>query len=307
MSAVRNVSAEPAADLPAPVAQITPIPKRRRRRAVGRLVIYAVLIIGIIPTVFPFIWLVRSALMSNNQIFISPPQWIPKPFAWSNFTGAMTAVPFARYFLNTMILEVFNVAGTLLTCSVAAYSFSRLRWRGRNVVFGVLLTGLMLPQAVLLVPTFLMWNAIGVINTYIPLIVPSWFGGAAGGIFNVFLLRQFFLTIPYEIDEAAYVDGANPFQVFWRIIIPLSKPAIMVVGIFTFIRVWNEFLEPLVYLRDSNKFTLALGLASFQGEFNAEWGFLMAAALVTILPIIILFFFAQRYLIEGITLTGVKG
>lgn len=307
MSAIGNLSAAATPGLQSSVAETTSRPPRRGRRSVGRVVLYVVLVAGVIPTIFPFIWLVRSALMDNNQIFISPPQWIPKPFAWSNFSGALTAAPFARYFLNTMILEAFNVVGTLLTCSIAAYSFSRLRWRGRNVVFGVLLTGLMLPQAVLLVPTFLMWNAVGAINTYLPLIVPSWFGGAAGGIFNVFLLRQFFLTIPYEIDEAAYIDGANPFQVFWRIIIPLSKPAMMVVGIFTFIRVWNEFLEPLVYLKDSNKFTLALGLASFQGEFNAEWGFLMAAALVTILPIIILFFFAQRYLIEGITLTGVKG
>ena len=188
MSMVDKVSglSVPAATSPAvapPAAS-----KRRPRRPVQRVVIYAVLIIGVLPTLLPFAWLVRSSLMDNNQIFIAPPQWIPKPFTWSNFTGALTAQPFARYFLNTMIIELFTVVGTLLTCSVAAYSFSRLRWRGRNVIFGILLSGLMLPQAALLVPTFLMWNAVRAINTYLPLIVPAWFGGAAGGIFNVFLL-----------------------------------------------------------------------------------------------------------------------
>lgn len=280
---------------------------RTSRPRLGRILIYLVLIIGVLPTILPFVWLVRSALMDNNQMFVAPPEWIPNPFEWENFSGSMTAQPFARYFLNTMIIEVFTVVGTLLTCSVAAFSFSRLRWRGRNLIFGILLSGLMLPQAVLLVPTFLMWDALAAINTYYPLIVPAWFGGAAGGIFNVFLLRQFFLTIPYEIDEAAYIDGANPWQVFWRIIVPLSKPALMVVGIFTFIRTWNEFLDPLIYLNDDELFTLALGLASFQGVYNAQWGYLMAAATVTIAPIILLFFFAQRYLIEGVTLTGIKG
>jgi multiple sugar transport system permease protein len=284
-----------------------PVPVRGRRTPFSRVIIYLVLIIGVVPTILPFVWLVRSALMDNNQMFIAPPEWIPSPFAWDNFSGAMTAQPFARYFLNTMILEFFTVVGTLVTCSIAAFSFSRLRWRGRNVIFGILLSGLMLPQAVLLVPTFLMWDALSAINTYYPLVVPAWFGGAAGGIFNVFLLRQFFLTIPYEIDEAAYVDGASPWQVFWRIIVPNSKPALMVVGIFTFIRTWNEFLDPLIYLNDDDLYPLALGLASFQGVYNAQWGYLMAAATVTIAPIILLFFFAQRYLIEGVTLTGVKG
>lgn len=306
MSVIGNLSAATAPSVPGSTPESPAAVRRHRPWSLRRVLIYIVLIVGVIPTLLPFIWLVRSSLMGNNQIFVSPPQWVPKPFTWSNFSGAMTAAPFARYFLNTMILEVFTVVGTLLTCSVAAYSFSRLRWRGRNIVFGILLSGLMLPQAALLVPTFLMWNAVGAINTYLPLIVPSWFGGAGGGIFNVFLLRQFFLTIPYEIDEAAYIDGASPWQVFWRIVMPLSKPAFLVVGIFTFIRTWNEFLEPLVYLRDDDKFTLALGLASFQGEFTAQWGYLMAAATVTILPIIILFFFAQRYLIEGVTLTGIK-
>jgi multiple sugar transport system permease protein len=305
MTVLTPASAEVGESRPAPAGSTVPDPRRRRR--LRRALVYVVLTAGVIPTVLPFVWLVRSALMDNNQMFIAPPEWLPRPFEWDNFSGALTSQPFARYFLNTMLIEVFTVAGTLLTCSIAAFSFSRLRWRGRNVVFGILLSGLMLPQAVLLVPTFLMWDAVQAINTYYPLIVPAWLGGAGGGIFNVFLLRQFFLTIPYELDEAAYLDGASPWRVFWQVIVPLSKPALMVVGIFTFIRTWNEFLEPLIYLNDSDKFTLALGLASFQGTYNAQWGYLMAAATATILPIIVLFFFAQRYLIEGVTLTGVKG
>jgi multiple sugar transport system permease protein len=272
-----------------------------------RPVLWLVLIIGGLMMLLPFIWLVRSALMSDNQIFIAPPEWIPKPFAWSNFSGALASQPFALYFLNTMIIEVFVVTGTVITCSLAAFSFSRLRWRGRNIVFALLLTGVMLPYAVTLIPTFVMWGTVGALNTFIPLIVPAWFAGAGGGVFNIFLFRQFFLTIPYELDEAAYIDGASPWRVFWQVVMPLSKPVIVVVVIFTFIGVWNDFLGPLLYLTDDNKFTLALGLATFQSTYTAQWGYLMAASLVVILPIIVVFFVLQRYFVEGVTLTGVKG
>lgn len=282
----------------------------RDRGPLARLIhvlLWIVLVVGAVVMLFPFVWLVRSALMGDDQIFISPPEWIPDPVVWTNFTDALTAVPFFRYFLNTMIIEVFVVTGTVLTCSLAAFSFSRLRWRGRNLVFGLLLTGVMLPYAVTLVPTFVMWGYLGALDTFIPLTVPAWFAGAGGGVFNIFLLRQFFLTIPFELDEAAYIDGATPWQVFWRIIMPNSKPAIVVVVIFTFIGVWNDFLGPLLYLSDESKFTLALGLASFQSTYTAQWGLLMAASLMVILPIIILFFVLQRYFVEGVTLTGVKG
>lgn len=272
----------------------------------SRVALYLTLLLGACCTVLPFIWLVRSALMTADQIFIAPPEWIPHPFEWSNFSGALTAQPFGRYFLNTMIIEVIAVLGTVVTCAIAAFSFARLRWTGRNIVFGILLTSLMLPYAVTIVPTFIMWQTIGALDTFAPLTVPAWFAGAAGGVFNVFLLRQFFLTIPFELDEAAYIDGATPWRVFWQIIMPLSRPAIVVVSIFTFIAVWNDFLGPLLYLNDDRLYTLALGLASFQGIYNAQWGYLMAASAVVIAPIIALFFFAQRHFIEGVTLTGVK-
>ncbi|GAA2759302.1 carbohydrate ABC transporter permease [Actinopolymorpha rutila] len=279
---------------------------RTRRLRPGRLVLYVVLVLGAVPTMLPFVWLVRSALMGDNQIFIAPPEWIPKPFEWANFSGALTAQPFLRYFLNTMLIELFAVTGTVLTCSVAAFSFARLRWRGRNVVFALLLSSVMLPYAVTLIPTFVMWRSLGALDTFLPLTVPAWFAGAGGGVFNVFLLRQFFLTIPFELDEAAYIDGASPWKVFAMIIMPLSKPALVVVTIFTFIGVWNDFLGPLLYLSDESKYTLALGLASFQSVYTAQWGYLMAASAAVIAPIIVLFFVLQRYFIEGVTLTGIK-
>lgn len=280
---------------------------RRSGGVISRVALWIVLVVGAAAMLIPFVWLVRSALMNDDQILIAPPQWWPRPFAWGNFSGALTAQPFALYFLNTMIIEVTVIIGTVLTCAVSAFSFSRLRWRGRNVVFAILLTSVMLPYAVTLIPTFIMWSEIQALNTFIPLIVPAWFAGAGGGVFNIFLMRQFFLTIPFELDEAAYIDGASPWRVFWTIIMPLSKPVIVVVVIFTFIGVWNDFLGPLLYLSSDNKFTLALGLASFQGQYTAQWGYLMAASTVVILPIILLFFFLQRYFVEGVTLTGVKG
>ncbi|MCW6006402.1 carbohydrate ABC transporter permease [Micromonospora sp. CPCC 205371] len=275
-------------------------------RSRGRILLYLALVAGAVPTLLPFVWLVRSALMQDAQMFIAPPQWIPDPFQWSNFTDALTAQPFGRYFLNTVVIAVISVLGTVLTCSIAAFSFARLRWRGRNVVFAVLLSGVMLPYAVTLIPTFVMWQELGLLNTIAPLTVPSWFAGAGGGVLNVFLLRQFFLTIPFELDEAAYIDGASPWRVFWMVVMPLSKPAIVVVTIFTFIGTWNDFLGPLLYLNDEEKYTLSIGLASFQSIYITQWGYLMAASAAVIAPIIALFFFLQRYFIEGVTLTGIK-
>src|SRR5690606_29193706 len=245
-------------------------------------------------------------------ILCARPHPAPTPFptrrssdlAFDNFSGSLTQVPFLRYFANTLLIEVGVLIGTLLSCSLAAFSFARVRWRRRNLVFGLLMTGVMLPYAVTLIPTFLFWQALGLIDTYVPLILPHFFGHT---VFNIFLLRQFFLSIPYELDESAYIDGANPLQVYWLIVLPLSKPALAVVGVFTFLNVWNDYLGPLIYLNSSDKYTLAMGLASFQGTYTAQWGYLMAAATVVIAPVIVLFAFAQKYFVEGITLTGLKG
>ncbi|WP_326641812.1 carbohydrate ABC transporter permease [Nonomuraea fuscirosea] len=295
-----------ALETPPRAARVAPVAGPRRPRRYGKALLYVALVAGAVPTLLPFVWLVRSALMQDAQMFVAPPEWIPSPFQWDNFTEALTAQPFWLYFVNTVVIAVISVLGTVLTCSVAAFSFSRLRWRGRNVAFAVLLSGVMLPYAVTLIPTFVMWQELGALDTFVPLTVPSWFAGAGSGVFNVFLLRQFFLTIPFELDEAAYIDGASPWRVFWTIVMPLSKPAIVVVTIFTFIGTWNDFLGPLLYLNDEEKYTLSLGLASFQSTYLTQWGYLMAASAAVIAPIIALFFFLQRYFIEGVTLTGIK-
>jgi multiple sugar transport system permease protein len=277
-----------------------PSNKKRQTSAAA----YAALVLGSIVSLFPFVWLIRSALMGPEQIFTAPPEWIPQPFRWSNFSESLTVQPFWKYFLNTMTLEVLTVSGTVITSTITAFSFARLRWWGRDVVFGILLTSLMMPYIVTLIPTFIFWQKLGLVGTYVPLFLPAWFGG---GAFNIFLLRQFFLTIPRDFDEAAYLDGATPLQVLFKIILPLSRPALLVVAIFSFIGVWNDFLGPLIYLQDDSMFTLALGLATFKGIYNAQWGYLMAASATVVAPIIALYFFTQRYFVEGIAATGVKG
>ena len=287
----------------------TPIPSRRplgrtARTRIGKGVFYILLLSGSVAMLIPLVWLIRSSFMGLSQIFIFPPEWLPDPWRWDNYPKALTTIPFVRYFFNTLYILIPTVVGTVITAALAAYGFSRLRWPGRDLVFGILLTTLMLPYAVTLIPTFLLWANLGLVNTYWPLILPDWFGGS---IFYIFLLRQFFLTLPKELDEAAIIDGANPLQVLRFVIVPLSRPALITVAIFSTLFEWNDFLGPLIYLNDSRQFTLALGLAEFTGLYTSQWHLLMAAATVVIAPVLVLFFFAQRYFIEGIALTGTKG
>jgi multiple sugar transport system permease protein len=274
-----------------------------QRDAIRKIISYLLCLAGSCIMLLPLAWLVRSSIMSPGQIFTFPPEWIPNPFCWQNYPEAITTIPFPLYFKNTLFILVPTVIGTVVTATLAAYGFARLRWRGRELVFNILLTTLMLPYAITLIPTFLLWARLGLINTTWPLVLPRWFGG---GIFYIFLLRQFFRTIPRELDEAAILDGANRLQVLWYIIVPLSRPALITVAIFAALGTWNDFLGPLMYLNDSSKFTLALGLAEFTGLYNSQWHLLMAASAVVIAPVVVLFFFAQKYFIEGITLTGNK-
>ncbi len=274
-----------------------------KTKFITKTISYILLIIGSLIMAVPFIWLIRSSLMEPKQIFTFPPEWIPTPFVWSNYKNALKAAPFLTYLKNTMFIVVFVMGGTLLTSALTAYSFARFNWPGKKLMFYLLLSTMMLPYAVTLIPNFILWRWLGFINTPIPLIVPAWFGG---GAFNIFLLRQFFMTIPKELDEAALIDGANYFQIFFLILLPLMKPALAVVAIFTFMGTWNDFLGPLIYLSDSNKYTLAIGLAQFKGNYASQWNYLMAASTVVILPIIVLFFVCQKYFVQGITLTGMK-
>lgn len=277
---------------------------RKRKKTIWKVLIYGLLLLFSFLFLLPFLWMLRSSLMRMDQIFIIPPVLFPDPMRWENYSEAMTFINFGRYYMNTFFIVIMTVSGTVLTSALAAFSFSRLKWKYRNLIFNILLTSMMLPFAVTMIPMFIGWKTVGAIDTYIPLIVPAWFGG---GAYNIFLLRQLFSTIPGAYDEAARIDGAGSFYIFSRIILPLGKPGLVVVAMFSFIGCWNDFLGPLIYLNSEMKYTVALGLRQFSGTYNAQWGLLMAASTVAILPTLLIFFFGQKYIIGGISVTGVKG
>lgn len=275
------------------------------RRVLSRVLLYVVLIALAAFYVLPMYWMIRSSLMTSTQIAsVRPYVYWPREMLWQNYADAMTYVPFLSYFLNTMYVIVLVMTGTLLTSTLAAFAFSRVEWRGRDLWFAILMTGLMLPGAVTIIPTYIGWSKLSAINTFWPLTLPAFFGG---GIFNIFLLRQFFHSIPKELDEAAFVDGASYFQIYRRVILPLARPAIIVVALFRFLDVWNDYFGPILYLNDPKKFTLAIGLLSFRGQYATKWNLVMAASTVVVLPCVIIFLFGQKQLIEGIALTGLKG
>jgi len=276
---------------------------RARKKGLRKLPAYIMLTLLAILFAIPFIWLLSTSLKSPRQIFVFPPQWIPNPFVWENYPRSTTFIPFWRYMGNTLYVTLFNVIASVAVCSFVAYGFARIKWPGRNIVFLVLISTLMIPYPVTLIPTFLIFRDLGLVNTLNALTVPALFGSA----FYIFLLRQFYMTIPMELSQAAKIDGASEFQIYWRIILPLAKPALAVVALFAFIANWNDFLGPLIFLNDKNNYTLAIGLYGFFGRSRTEWGLLMAAATLMIAPIILLFFLTQRTFIEGITLTGLKG
>ncbi len=277
---------------------------KKKKNFIFKFLIYVILVMGAIVCLIPFFWLVRSSFMKIEQIFLLPPEWIPRPFTMENYVKAFTLLPFGRYFLNTIIIVVSVMGGTLITSSLCAYGFSRIEWKGRDLIFSLILSSMMLPYAATLIPTFIGWSKIGAINTYLPLTVPAWLGG---GAFNIFLLKQFFQGIPHELDESAVMDGAGHFIIYSKILLPLVKPALVVVALFTFMNTWNDFLAPLIYINNDTKFTLALGLRLFTSQYTAQWHLLMAASTVILLPVVIVFLIGQKYFIEGISMTGLKG
>jgi multiple sugar transport system permease protein len=253
--------------------------------------------------VLPFYWLVATALKPDAQIFAMPPVWAPRPPQWTNFPRAVRYIPFALYTWNTLKICLLSGLGTVVSCSLVAYSLAKIRWKGRDIVFFSLIATMILPGQVTMIPTFAIFKALGWIGTTLPLIVPSWFGSA----FNIFLLRQFFMTIPAELSDAAQIDGCSEFGIYRMVVLPLARPALATVALFTFIGNWNDFLGPLLYLNDERSYTLSLGLQRFVSQHGAEWAMLMAASTIMTLPIIIVFFLAQRTFIQGVTLTGIKG
>jgi multiple sugar transport system permease protein len=278
--------------------------QRRRVVRLERMLVRLVLVVGALVMILPFLWLVSTSFKEQRQIFLYPPQWIPNPVRWQNYPEALTQLPFGRYTLNTLLITALTMVGVLLTSSLAAYGFARLRFPGRDLIFMVLLSALMLPYAVIMIPQYIMFKYLGWIDTYLPLVVPPWFGG---GIFNIFLLRQFFRTIPADLIEASRIDGASELRIYGQIMLPLAGPALAVVAIFTFINSWNDFLAPLIYLSSQDNYTIALGLATFKGMYATQWHYLMAASTVMVMPIIVLFFLTQRYFVQGIVMTGTKG
>ncbi len=275
----------------------------KHQKWVTRPFIYLLLILGALFTVSPFLWLVRSSFMTIQEIFSMPPKLLPAVPQWQNYVNVFTTLPFARFFLNTAVIVALNVIGALLSNTIMAYAFARINFRGRTLMYSLCLATLMLPTTVTMIPLFIEWKYLGGLNTFAPLYVPAFFGNA----FYIFMLHQFFKTIPVEFDEAAFVDGANYPQIIAKIIIPVAKPALAVVAIFSFLNAWNDFMGPLLYLNDQAKFTLSLGLKMFLSMFRAEWNTLMAASTLAVLPLVALFFMAQRYFIEGLTMGGVKG
>ena len=277
-------------------------PSRTRQRRFGNLLTHLLLLGMLVVFLGPFFWLASTSFKPERAMFRMPPQWVPSPATLEHYTKAFTEFHAVRYTANTMIILVGCTIGTVLSCSMAAYAFSRLRWPDRGLLFGLLLATMMIPGQVTLIPLYIFFSKLHWVDTFLPLIVPSFFGNA----FFIFLLRQFFLTIPEDLLEAARLDGASEWRVFWQIVLPLSKPALLTVVIFTALRAWNDFFGPLIYLSSEHNRTLALGLAHLRGTQGTEWGLLMAASMLMVIPALALFFVAQRFFIQGITLTGMK-
>ncbi|MCY4353830.1 MAG: carbohydrate ABC transporter permease [Truepera sp.] len=269
----------------------------RRRINWGKLALHLGLILGSSLMLLPFLWMVSTSLKLPREIFTFPPTWIPSEFAWSNYTKALTAMPFSRFYLNSLAVAIAVTLLTILTSALAA--FARLRFRGRDTLFLIYLATLMIPFTMLLIPNFVLIRQFNWYDSYQALILPP--------AFAIFLLRQYFRGIPQELDDAARMDGASSFRIWWQIIMPNSAPVIAALAIFVFLGNWNEFLWPLVVTNSPEMRTIPVGLSAFQGQFNVRWELLMAAAVVAMLPIIVVYLFAQQWFIKGITITGMGG
>ena len=278
-------------------------PIRWMKKKLASLSTHTLLIVLSAIFLIPLFWMISTALKDRAQTWIFPPQWIPNPIIWENFPRVFEVGPFWGFIWNTLKIMFWNILGQVFSTVLVAYGFARLRFPGRNFLFMIMIATLMIPYQVTLIPTFLMFRAFGWYGTYLPLTVPAFFGSA----FAIFLMRQYMMTIPLELDDAARIDGCNRFQVLWKIIMPLCKPPITLVIVFTFLGVWNDFLGPLIFLDDSSKYTLAIGLSLMQSRAGTDYNLLMAASLMAVLPVLIIYFFAQRHIIGGIASVGLKG
>jgi multiple sugar transport system permease protein len=268
----------------------------------GTILMYFGLMAIALSMLIPFLWMLSTSLMDEMEVYQFPPKFIPSLWKWGNFAEAMTLQPFGRFFLNSLIVALASVVGQLTFCSMAAYAFARLQFRGREKIFILYLSTMMIPAIVTIIPAFLIITTFGWMNTYWALFSPT-----VSSVWGIFLLRQFFLTIPKEFEDAARVDGASEFMIFLKVILPLSKPALATLAIFAFMGSWKDFLWPLIVTNRIDMRTVEVGIASFSNLYTTDWPHQMAAAVVVMLPIIIVFLFAQKYFVKGITMSGIKG
>jgi multiple sugar transport system permease protein len=276
---------------------------RKVRDIATRTLVFLLLSAGGLLFLFPLFWMLSTSFKVNEQVYTTPTVWIPHPIAWENYPNALSRIPFLTFLRNSCITSFIPVIGAVLSASLVAYSFARIQWPGRDVWFMILIGSMMLPGQVTMIPVYVLYARLDWINTFLPLIVPWFFGGA----FYVFMLRQFFIGIPMELSDAARIDGCSHLGIWWRIILPLSKPALATVAIFTFMFTWNDFMGPLLYLSKEHLYTLQVGLLYFRDQYQVAWQELMAASNVVLTPMLVIFFLGQRFFVEGVTLTGLKG
>jgi multiple sugar transport system permease protein len=272
------------------------------RKKLGNFAAYVFLILITAGMLLPFLWTVSTALKPPGQVFIYPPQWIPNPITWKNFATAWNRVPFGSFLMNSAFVSISVVLLQLFTCSLSAYAFARMEFPGRDQLFLLYLATLMIPGQVVIIPNFILMRYLGWLDTYRAMILP-----AAFSAFGTFLLRQFFLTIPYELEEAARIDGCSRFGLYWRIIIPLAKPALASLAIFTFRSQWNAFLWPLIVVNDTAKMPIQVGLSFFRGMYDVQWELMLAGTLIALIPTLVVFALGQRYFTQGIALSGLGG
>ncbi|MBK8023704.1 MAG: carbohydrate ABC transporter permease [Chloroflexi bacterium] len=273
------------------------------RRLAGNGFLYFIMVVLALIFMIPLLWMFTTSLKTRQEIFVWPPTWLPEVPQWGNYADAFAKYPLARFMLNSAILVMINSLGEVLSVPLIAFAFARLRFPGKKVLFILMLSTMMIPGQIKLIPLFSMFSRLGLVGTYWPLVLPAFFGNP----FFIFLMVQYMRTIPRDLDEAARIDGASTWTILYRIILPLSLPAVTVMLVFTFLWTWNDFISPLIYLSDFNSYPISVGLAFFQGRYSVEWNMFMAATLISIVPVLVLYFFAQRHLIGGISTLGLKG
>ncbi len=272
-----------------------------KKSSVPRIISHAILSLGALTMIIPFLWMISTSLKDIGEVFIFPPTLFGDKIRWENYLHVFERFPFHLFFLNSLKITLTLVLAQLITCSLAAYVFARLQFRLRDLLFGIYLATLMVPAQVTIIPNFILMRFYDLVDTHAALILPN-----IASAFGTFLLRQYFLTIPTALEDAAKIDGCTPFGVYWRIYLPLSKPALATLGVFIFMGTWNDFLSPLIFINSVERMTLPLGLANMQGLYSTDWPVLMAGTVLSLLPIIIVFFLAQEFIIKGVTLSGLK-